>query len=111
MAGFADHQCFPVQGDHREDPVGDGLAALLVFLLDVPQFPDVVDFKLAWSVRLVAAQFAVVGVEPVKDAMPQREGDGHHPLRGQPLLRVGALLPERFIEVGQGFVALVGSGT
>ena len=107
VAGLADHQCFPVQGNHCQYPVGDGLAALVVFLLDVLQFTDVVDFKLAWCVRLVAAQFALVGVEPVKNAMAQREGDVHYPLCGIPWCGL-VLLPERLVEVGQGLCALFG---
>src|SRR4051794_3877202 len=47
MAGFAHHQGFPVQGGHRQHPVRDVLAALVIFLLDVPEFTDVVYFKLA----------------------------------------------------------------
>ena len=59
------------------------------------------------AIRLVAAQFALVGVEPVEDAMPQREGDVQDPLCGIPWCGL-VLLLERLVEVGQGFRALLG---
>ena len=105
MAWFTYHQCFPSQGAHSQYPGWDMFATFGVFLLDVFEFSDVVDFKLAAIARLVTAEFALVGVESVKNLVSRGDWYLYDSLSYLSHVRL-VLFLDGLIEVRQGFRTL-----
>ena len=104
MAWFTYHQRLPSQGAHCKHPVWYVIAAFGVFLLDVLELSDVVDFKFATVTGFVAAKFTLVGIEPINNLVPLGQSCLYDPLGSIPFQGF-ILLLDRLVEVGQGFRA------
>lgn len=61
------------------------IAALGVFLLDVFELSDMMDFKLTVVTRLIAAKFTLVGIESINNLVPLGESYLLDPLCGIPV--------------------------
>src|SRR2546425_6266549 len=107
VACLAYHQGFPFQATHDQYPAWDVVASFGVFLLDILEFSDVMDLEVACICRLVAAEFALLRIDPLKYLVPGGHCYFDHPIAIVPLQRSLPFL-EWIIEVGHGLGAFFG---
>jgi hypothetical protein len=70
VAWFTDHEGFPVQATHRENPIWDVASSFGVFSLDIFELSHVANFKVVCVFRRMTAKFALTGIDPIKYLVP-----------------------------------------